>query len=157
MWILPLMVLNMLGQTANGLFFISWSIAVNIFAIAGATAQSLFSEGSNREEFLERDIRRSLKFTTILLAPAVVLVTLFADKLLLVFGDEYYAQGANLLKVMAFSATPNSSAGASMKGPVVFRCLPALIIAGKVSRETRRLPDSQAIPGASSPKAGIRR
>jgi O-antigen/teichoic acid export membrane protein len=105
-WLLPLIVLNLLGQEANGFFFISWAIASLLFSIPTRTSQSLFSEGSNREQLLARDTKRSFWLVITLLTPGVAFVLLLADKLLLIFGREYSAEGTQLLRLVAISAIP---------------------------------------------------
>jgi O-antigen/teichoic acid export membrane protein len=107
-WLIPVIVLNLLGQEANAYSFISWAIAGHIFAIPLATSQSLFSAGSNQEQLLGRDARRSLKFMVVLLIPAIVITIILADKLLLLFGKEYSVEGTKLLWILTFSTLPTS-------------------------------------------------
>jgi O-antigen/teichoic acid export membrane protein len=99
-------VLNLLGQEANGFLFINWAIASLLFSIPTRTSQSLFSEGSNREQLLARDTKRSFWLVITLLTPGVAFVLLLADKLLLIFGREYSAEGTQLLRLVAISAIP---------------------------------------------------
>lgn len=106
--ILPIMVANLLGATTNAYFFIVWSVAGLLFAIPTATSVSLFAEGSHQMEYLGRDLLRSLKFTIVLLLPAMVIILVAGDKILLLFGSEYSVGGAHLLWLLVPSALPVS-------------------------------------------------
>jgi O-antigen/teichoic acid export membrane protein len=107
-WLLPIVVVNVLGGEANAYFYVSWTMASLLFAIPLATSTSLFVEGSYQEEMLTRDVKRSLKLTVILLLPAIVIMLVAGDKLLLIFGREYSVEGAKLLWILAPSAIPVS-------------------------------------------------
>lgn len=54
---------------------------------------------------------QSLKFILILLIPATILMIFLGDKLLLIFGEAYSAEGNQLLLVLALSAIPLSING----------------------------------------------
>lgn len=105
-WLLLLMVLNLLGQEATGYFSISWAVASYLFAIPLGTSQSLFSEGSNQEQFLARDTKKSLRFILVLLVPTIALVLIFANLVLSAFGHEYAGAGTGILWILAASALP---------------------------------------------------
>jgi len=75
-----------------------------IFAIVYAVTLSLFAEGSHFERELKSNVRKALKFIFILLIPAVLLVLLLGEYLLLLFGKEYSTGGLVLLQVFALSS-----------------------------------------------------
>ena len=106
--ILPLMVVNLLGAEANAYFFIALGVAGLLYAIVTATSMSLFAEGSYDEQKLGQNIRRSLKLVLILLVPAIILVFLIGDKVLLLFGGAYSENATTLLWLLAASALPLS-------------------------------------------------
>ena len=107
-YLLPIIVLNLLGSQYNAYFYISWAMATLLFAIPMAISTSLFAEGSYREDSLAGNVRKSLKLTLMLLLPAVAVTLLVGDKLLLLFGREYAEYGAKLLWLLAVSALPLS-------------------------------------------------
>lgn len=107
-WILPLTVLNILGAEANAYFYISWAMAGLPLAISSGTSFSLFAEGSYMKEKLSENLKRSLKLLALLLIPAIVILVLLGDKLLLLFGREYSLEGAKLLWLLAPAALPAS-------------------------------------------------
>ncbi len=104
--ILPIMVVNRLGAEANAYFYVAWATASILFGIPMAASLSLFAEGSYGRQKLTRDSVRSLKLIFAALVPAVVLMVVLGDKLLLIFGTAYSESGIRLLQVLAASALP---------------------------------------------------
>ena len=105
-FILPLMVVNLLGAEQNAYFYIAWMIATLLFAIPGAIAQSLFAEGSHFEEKLRENVIKSLKFAFLLLAPAVIVLIVVGKWLLLAFGQSYSLNALKLLWILSISSLP---------------------------------------------------
>jgi O-antigen/teichoic acid export membrane protein len=106
--VFPIMVLNMLGAEANAYFYVAWAIGGVLTMIPTSVATSLFAEGSYDGVQLKSHVSRSLKMAGILLVPAVVLVVVLADKLLLLFGGSYSESAASLLRILALGALPMS-------------------------------------------------
>jgi O-antigen/teichoic acid export membrane protein len=103
-WIMPIIVVNMLGSEQNAYFYVVWTISSLLNAIPSAAAQSLFIEGSQTSENLGLNIRKSLKFTYILLIPAVIIIFFLGVYFLALFGTAYSINGLALLKVLAVSS-----------------------------------------------------
>lgn len=107
-YMLPLLVINILGEEENAYFFIAWQLANILFSISIAISFSLLAEGSHNRQALGRDTIRSLKFTFAIVIPAMVLVLLFADKMLAIFGTDYADNATDFLRLTAISAIPVS-------------------------------------------------
>ncbi len=107
-FILPLMVVNLLGAEQNAYFYVGWMIAGLLSAIPAAVSQSLFAEGSHFEDKLKENVTRSLKFTYLLLVPAVIVLVLVGKWLLLAFGQSYSANALHLLWVLSLSSLPSA-------------------------------------------------
>jgi O-antigen/teichoic acid export membrane protein len=105
-YILPLMVLGILGAEANAYFYIAFTISMMVFMIPVAVAMSLFAEGSNEPEKLRINTIKSIKFTFILLLPLLAIILLFGDKILLLFGKAYSENAFTLLSILALSSIP---------------------------------------------------
>jgi len=103
---LPLMVVNRLGAEPNAYFYVGWATASVLFMIPVATSLSLFAEGSHNREGLARDTGRSLKLILIILVPAIILMFVLGDKILLLFGRAYSENAVRLLQILAISALP---------------------------------------------------
>lgn len=106
--VLPAMVANRLGGEANAYFYISWGIASILFFIPLSVSFSLFAEGSHNEGQFSQDTNRSIKVVLLLLVPAIVLMLLVGNRLLLLFGQDYSEQGTGLLRILTVSALPLS-------------------------------------------------
>jgi O-antigen/teichoic acid export membrane protein len=107
-YILPILVVNVLGAESNAYSYIAWTIGGLLSMIPSAISTSLFAEGSHKEECLDQNVVRSLKLTFLLLIPAVILVLAFADKILLLYGGLYSQNATNLLRLIAVAALPLS-------------------------------------------------
>jgi len=107
-FILPLMVVNILSAEQTAYFYIDWMIAGLLFAIPLAVSQSLLAEGSHFEDKLKENVTRSLKFTYLLLVPAVIVLVLVGKWMLLAFGQNYSANALHLLWVLSLSALPTA-------------------------------------------------
>jgi len=105
-FILPLMVVNLLGAEQNAYFYIAWMMAALLFAIPRAVSQSLFAEGSHFEDKLKENVTKSLKFTYLLLVPAVIVLVLVGKWVLLAFGQSYSLNALHLLWVLNVSSLP---------------------------------------------------
>jgi len=104
--VLPLMVLNILGTEANAYFYIAWTLGSVLAAVPMGFSSSLFAEGSNAEKYITLNTFRALKITFLILVPAVILMEVFAGKLLLLFGGSYSQNGATLVRILALSSFP---------------------------------------------------
>jgi O-antigen/teichoic acid export membrane protein len=107
-FLLPIIVINLLNAEQNAYFYIAWTIGGILGAFSRAISLSLFAEGSFDNEQLWSNVRRSIKFTLVLLLPAILVLLLVGDKLLLVFGQGYSENGTDLLRLMVISALPVS-------------------------------------------------
>lgn len=107
-FILPLMVVNLLGAEQNAYFYIGWAIGAILFMVPLATSFSLFAEGSYNEGQLASQVKRSLKLILLILIPAIIVIFLVGDKLLLLFGEAYAQNATRLLWILALSALPLS-------------------------------------------------
>ena len=102
----PLMVINILGAETNAYFYIAWIIAQTLFTIPMAVSYSLFAEGSHEEGLLRANTIKSVKLCLLILVPAIVILLILSDKLLLFFGRSYSESGVILLRILALSAIP---------------------------------------------------
>jgi len=104
--ILSIMVLNRLGSEISAYFYIAWIVGSVLTTIPLSISMSLFAEGSTDEKSLGTNVWRSMKLTFLILLPAVIIIAIAADKLLLVFGDSYSEEGTTLLRILSLSALP---------------------------------------------------
>jgi O-antigen/teichoic acid export membrane protein len=106
--ILPMVVVNLVSAEANAYFYIAWAVTNVLSTIPVGTSLSLFAEGSHQEERLARDTIKSLKFTFSLVIPALLIIFLVGDKIMLIFGRDYSENATTLLQILILSLIPLS-------------------------------------------------
>jgi len=105
-FILPLLVVNVLGAEMNAYFYVAWAIAFMLSAIPLAVSRSLLAEGSHSPDRLRMDVIRSLKFIFVLLVPAIVFVFVFGRYVLMLFGAEYAENSFGVMVVLCVASLP---------------------------------------------------
>ncbi len=105
-YVMPLLVINLLGPEENAYFYVAWAMSALLFSIPTSLGQSLFAEGSHDRRKLSRDIRRATLFSMALLLPAIVVLWLLGDVVLLAFGGSYSVRSVELLKILALASLP---------------------------------------------------
>lgn len=105
-YVLPLMIVNILGAEPNAYFRIAYGVASVLFMIPLAVMASLFAEGSNDPDKLKHNVVRSFKLLSIILIPGILIIVLLGEKLLLIFGAEYSDNALSLLWLLALSSLP---------------------------------------------------
>ncbi len=105
-YLLPLLIVNMLGAEHNAYFYIAFRITEAIFALCLTVVLSFFTEGS----YDPSKLRSTTIKTAYLLVPLILAGTavafLFGDKLLALFGAAYQENALRILWVLALSMAP---------------------------------------------------
>lgn len=102
--IIPLMVLNMLGEAEAAKYYIAFAIGNLVLIIPNSLGTSLFVEGSHGEG-LKKSVLRAGGASFILLMPSVLVLLLFGDRLLGLLKGEYM-EAFDLLRIIALSSFP---------------------------------------------------
>jgi O-antigen/teichoic acid export membrane protein len=105
-FVIPILLVNVLGAGDSAYFYISWAISGIVTMIPGAISNSLFAEGASDGSRLGQNLVRSLKMVFALLTPAVIVVEILAPRLLLAFGNLYTDKASSLLRLLAVAAFP---------------------------------------------------
>ena len=105
-YVMPLIVINVLGPEENGFFYIAWAMASVLYFIPGAVAQSLFAEGSNDRRTLRKNTTRAFQGAFMILLPCMAILVLLGDRLLLAFGESYSDRSIELLRILALAGIP---------------------------------------------------
>jgi O-antigen/teichoic acid export membrane protein len=105
--IMPLLIVSILNVENAAYYYIAWSIAGIFTTISSAVTTSLFAEGSqNMETDFQMIIRKSIIFLFILLIPAIIILFVFSDEILLLFGQTYSVNASTLLWFFVISCIP---------------------------------------------------
>ncbi|AFV24607.1 putative polysaccharide biosynthesis protein [Methanolobus psychrophilus R15] len=105
-FILPILITNKLDPEMTAYFYMAWMVAGIVFLIPKSLATSIFAEGSHNPNTVKQNIIKSIKLAILLVIPAIIFVYFVGEKVLLLFGNEYYENGFKLLLVLSISAVP---------------------------------------------------
>jgi O-antigen/teichoic acid export membrane protein len=101
--VLPIIITNLIGAKFSAYFYMDMMIANVLYIIPFATSQSLFAEGSYSEIELKVYFKKAIKIISIIIIPAIIVICIFGNYLLLVFGKEYSYEGFILLRYLSIS------------------------------------------------------
>lgn len=101
LYIMPTVVLSMLGEEWTAYYYISFSVGNMLMLIPNSLNTSFFVEGSHGLSDLKNSLKKVLMLSYLYLAIANIGVWAFGSLILEFFGMEY-VQGLELLKLIAF-------------------------------------------------------
>ncbi len=104
--VLPIMITQIAGATANAHFYVAWIIATSLQVVAANMSTSLTVEASMAGGDPESQRRRALIGSARILLPLAALVVLGAPLILKLVGDSY-DEATVLLQLLALAAIPN--------------------------------------------------
>lgn len=105
-WLLPILVVSLLGAEANAYFYIAWALARLPNEAAFALSLSFTAEGAHDVNNVRARLLQSLKGGFVVLAGTAAFLVVGADLLLAVFGPAYQAASAPLLRLLAIASLP---------------------------------------------------
>jgi O-antigen/teichoic acid export membrane protein len=127
--ILPIVVIDELGPRPAAYYYIAFSIANLLNAIAYSTCQSLFVEGSHGDTERRVLVRRSALLLAGVTVPAALLVAALAPAVLSLFGRPYSQHASATLVVLALGLMPVAACAWSATLLRITGQLPSLIAA----------------------------
>jgi len=105
--LMPLIVLELAGATANAYFYLPWKISYILYMVSRSMGISLTVEAAKDQSFIKEYSYRSIIQAVIILIPAVFVILIASPNILRIFGEGYAAEGSSLLRLLALSALPN--------------------------------------------------
>jgi O-antigen/teichoic acid export membrane protein len=106
--LLPVIVASQAGVRANAYFYPPWMIASSLQLVAINMTTSLTVEATRDRPRLRAYSYRVFVHVMQLLVPVISLILLGAPWILRVFGADYAAEGAELLRWLALATLPNT-------------------------------------------------
>lgn len=125
--IVPLLIVHDLPARHAAYYYMAFTVASVLYTIAYSSMQSVFAESSHNEAALKAHVKKAAFLIGVTLVPAAVVAALLSGPLLSLFGAEYAANGAPLLRWFALAAVlvaTYSALGAIFK---VTKHLPAIV------------------------------
>ena len=106
--VLPVLVAVRLGVVTNAYFYITWMIGSVFFVVSPSISNALFAESVRAGSGLQATVAKALRVTSVLLAPAMVVMVVGGKLILGIFGQAYVSAGYGLLILLAVSALPDA-------------------------------------------------
>jgi O-antigen/teichoic acid export membrane protein len=105
-YVMPLLVIYRLGADATAYFFIPWTIYNGLQFIATKISYSLIVEVVADPPKLRSYFRRSLAHMFAMIVPLSLVLVVFGEYILRLFGSQYSSNGSDLLRWLAAAAVP---------------------------------------------------
>jgi len=105
-YVLPLLVLSVLGAAANGSFFVAWTIAGGLELVALNFGTSLLVEGSRAPNRLAELTKGILARCLLATVTGAVVLALAAHLILRIYGPTYAANASVLLALLGAATVP---------------------------------------------------
>jgi O-antigen/teichoic acid export membrane protein len=102
----PLLIINLLGASANAFFYMSWMIANVLYIIPTSVSTSSLAEASNQATLDHQVIWKPMALTLIGLIPVVIGMIALSGPILNLFGRSYEAAGRILLIYLIIAVFP---------------------------------------------------
>lgn len=101
--VLPILITNSIGAKFSAYFYMDMIIASLIYIIPLSISRSLFAEGSYIETELKVQLKKAIKIISIVIIPAIIIISIFGNYILLAFGKEYSSEGVIFLQILTIS------------------------------------------------------
>ena len=106
--LMPLIVISRLGASANGHFYLPWTISVSCTMLVWNVLASFLVEAAHDPSTMSLHVDRTVRLTLLILVPGVALGVALAPYLLRIFGATYAEHGTTLLRLLLL-ALPGSA------------------------------------------------
>jgi O-antigen/teichoic acid export membrane protein len=106
LYVMPLLVLNLLGPEANAYFYVAASVSGLLAMVPTAVSMTLFAHGSQNNHLAAAQVAEGIRFSLSLLVPTIAAIFLFGGKILLLFGRAYSDAATQLLWLMSLATLP---------------------------------------------------
>jgi O-antigen/teichoic acid export membrane protein len=105
--LIPILVTEMAGPTANAHFYLPWTIMSSLQLVSVNMTMSLTVEAGREQHKMDDYGRHVLVHISKILGPIVFVILLGAPYLLRLFGKDYAVEGATLLRLLALGLLPH--------------------------------------------------
>ncbi len=98
--LMPLIVISRLGASANGHFYLPWTIAGSFSLLIFNVLSSFLVEAAHDPSTMRLHVDRTVRLTLLILLPGVTIGVALAPYLLRIFGATYAEHGTTLLRLL---------------------------------------------------------
>lgn len=128
--IIPIIVLDRLGPTVAGYYFVAFQMASLLYSAVYAVEQSFMAEASQPGANWRVVRKRSRRLAVILFVPGGLILAIAAHWILMIFGSEYSKNGTVALMFLAVAVIPMAALNWSWSVLRLTGSLNALVITG---------------------------
>jgi O-antigen/teichoic acid export membrane protein len=104
--VLPLVVTVLISASVNAYFYTAWMMAGLVFIGPESLAMVLYAVGTRMSAGVVRTLRLTIGLSLLVALTATVLIFIFANDLLSLFGPAYTSQAALILRILALGVFP---------------------------------------------------
>ncbi len=105
--VIPLLILDRAGASANAYYFLSWQVAYSLYLVSRQMGMAFVTEAAGNPSKLGVYSYQVFRQTLRLVAVAVILMMLGAPLVLQLFGKTYADEAITVLRLLCLSALPN--------------------------------------------------
>jgi O-antigen/teichoic acid export membrane protein len=105
-YLLPIMVVVLVGNEANGYFFVAWGVAAVLDVALVNVASSLTVEGARQKDRLAELAVSLVRRISLIAVPLVLLVCAAAPLILSLYGEAYVVHSTTMLRVVVLAVLP---------------------------------------------------
>lgn len=106
---LPLLVTIRLSATANAYFYVTWMVSGIVLVVSPSVASALFAEGTRAPDQLTHQVKTATRVILALVVPLGLLLAVFGEWVLGLFGNAYASHGYILLLVIIAGTLPDAA------------------------------------------------
>ncbi len=106
--LMPVIMLSILGPSASGYLYLSWTIAYTLYLVSIGVGMSFITETSKAPERIVEFARTMIKHALRIVVPLALLIAISAPLVLRIYGPAYSNHATRLLQLLALSAIPNA-------------------------------------------------
>lgn len=104
--LMPVIVTAVAGATTNAYYALAWAVALPLYAFAANVGMSLVLHATANPDELPALTRKAARQGALILVPVVAGLVALAPLVLSLFGGDYAARSATLLRLLAAAALP---------------------------------------------------
>ena len=106
LFLLPVLIITTMDFSTSAYFLSAFLIANLFYLIPHETIKSLFEDASFEKKVLWQRTQKALKLNFSFLLPTIIVLIIWSNELLLLFGVDYSVEGVRFLQLLSLAALP---------------------------------------------------
>ncbi|MDD3621771.1 MAG: oligosaccharide flippase family protein [Methanofollis sp.] len=106
--LLPTIIVILVSPETAAYFYMAWTITGVLNTTSLQISNSLFAEGIHENEKIRKNIIHAIYLTNAIIIPAVLILLIFSEFILGLFGENYSSNSIPLLRLLALACIPHA-------------------------------------------------